>query len=187
MAQLEVIKLKIVINYDLLEKIKESKTGFSLKRSTSKILLYTSFASMIYTSIAKTDNIETIQTLSQISCFFTLYVASESIGSILQSKVYKSKAINKLKQLSQALKDINVSTDYELLQKSYVYKKSYKIKFNDYLLPYIKQDKYIMVPTCDCYGEKETSLLQEHVIGSSKYFLSHGTPKKLVKFAYNPT
>lgn len=43
-----------------------------------------------------------------------------------------------------------------------------------------------MVPTYDKGEKKEVSLVQEHVIGSKEYTISHGTPRKVLKLAYNP-
>ena len=76
------------------------------------------------------------------------------------------------------LRDINVNTNCELLLESYVYDTKYKLGFNDKLLPYIKKDKYIMVPAISNIGKKDVPLVQEHIIGSREYSISHGTPKK---------
>ena len=81
--------------------------------------------------------------------------------------------------MARQLNDLNVKTDYELLLESELYKKEYKIQVNEKKLPYIAESKYIMVPTHSFNGNMtETSILQEHVVGSKKYVLSLGSPKK---------
>ena len=85
-----------------------------------------------------------------------------------------------------ALKDINISTSYELLLDSENYKTEYKLKFDEAKIPYIKQDKYINIPVYNDGDIKEVSLVQEHVIGSKSYSLSYGSPSKVLKPAFNP-
>jgi len=41
------IFMKIKINYDLIDKIKESKSGISLKRSSKRLLLTTGFTTLL--------------------------------------------------------------------------------------------------------------------------------------------
>ena len=48
------------------------------------------------------------------------------------------------------------------------------------------ESKYILVPTYDFNNNiKNTSILQEHIVGTDKYVLSIGSPKKELKLAYS--
>jgi len=49
-------------------------------------------------------------------------------------------------------------------------------------IPDVLQNKYILIPTSD---KTEVSLLQEHIIGEKKYYLSIGEPEKVFKLAFN--
>ena len=180
--------MKIEVNYDLIDRIREAKTGFDLQYNVYKPLKYTAFiaALKLSTIIVVPKTME--EFLSEIIGVFGIYTLSASILSTLCLPISRKRAIESLKLLSSRLKDINVNTNHELLLKSYNYKTEYKVKFNDYLLPYVEQNKYISVPTLENGDEKETSLLQEHIVGSKTYALSYGSPKekKVLKLVYNP-
>ena len=73
---------------------------------------------------------------------------------------------------------INVKTNYDMLLESELYEKKYKVEKTDSLFA-IKEEKYIYVPSYGFDGkEKDTSILQEHDIGSGIYALSVGEPEK---------
>lgn len=98
------------------------------------------------------------------------------------------RASNNLHSLVQQLDDLHVSTDYDLLLKSEVYLKKHKIELNEKKIPLIVEEKYILVPTYNYNGDiKDTSILQEHIVGSKEYVLSLGSPKKEFKLAYSNT
>lgn len=172
--------MKIHINYDLLEKIKEAKVGFSLQELTKTVIIQT----IICTPFVYISNME--QFLSSLLKGIPILITLDLWTKKMFSQGHKEDAKKELNQLSAMLKDINVNTNLDLLSKSYVYKKEYKLKLSKNYIPHITQNKYIMVPTYDKGEEKEVSLVQEHVIGSNEYALSHGTPKKVLKLAYNP-
>jgi len=177
--------VKIEINYDLLYKINEAKTGFSLDKSAKYILPRMLAASTLFALLNLSQGNMYERFMRGIMLYLVLYGTSYSLSSLILKNTYKDIAIEQLKLLSCKLKDIHISTNYELLQKSYQYKTNYKIKFNESFIPRLKQDKYIMVPTYVNGEEKETSLVQEHIIGSKSYSLSYGSPKKVLKPAFN--
>jgi len=90
----------------------------------------------------------------------------------------KDTVLIQLKELASLLRKHYINTDYELLQKAYEYEINYKFVLDENKIPRLKQDKYIMVPAVDRDGEKEVSLVQEHLIGSNDYELSYGSPTK---------
>ena len=92
--------MKIRMNYDLIEKIRESKTGVSLKRIVNKTTLYTSIYSLlsvpkIYISVAPLE--ELLKTV--IKCGL-VYSSIIGLTSLLCSSLAKNAAISELKKLS---------------------------------------------------------------------------------------
>ena len=71
------------------------------------------------------------------------------------------------------------------LLKSEVYDKKYQLRLNEDKIIEVLESKYILVPTYDFNGHiKDTSILQEHVVGSDDYVLSFGSPAKKLKLVY---
>lgn len=167
--------LKIVINYDLIDKIKESQSGISLKKTINKI----AFNSLVVYLITLPNAHSKLVSLTSAIFVQTIYFSTVSLGYASYNREF---AIKQLKILSQDLATLNISTNDELLQNSYVYKTNYNCQSNDKILPQLTQKKYIMIP---CNGEYEVSLVQEHIIGSHEYFLSAGEPEKQLKLAFN--
>lgn len=101
---------------------------------------------------------------------------------------YARKSTLDLKKLVVQLEDLQVSTDYNLLLESKVYQKNYKVEISKNQLPHIAESKYILVPSYTYSGDRtDTSLLQEHIVGSKEYVLSLGSPKRVFKPAYSNT
>lgn len=178
--------MKIEINYDLFDKIREAKTGFALNRNARHIIPRTLAASAGYATIKLFNNSSIVESLYGIPIFLLLYTTPVLIANAMLAKRLKNSSIKELKQLSYMLKDINIITSYELLLDSENYKIEYSVEFNESKIPYIKQDKYINVPVYNDGEIKEVSLVQEHIIGSESYSLSYGSPSKVLKPAFNP-
>jgi len=120
----------------------------------------------------------------KITCVGTIWPAIlwPLVGMVVHrifGDIEKESVLEDLTKLSYQLKQINVNTSRDLLLDSKEYDRRYPKKF-----PYIVQEKYIMVPTYNNGEITETSILQEHVIGTDKYILSIGTPTKVYKLAY---
>jgi len=124
--------------------------------------------------------------LAVLPYFALFYAGPTALASIIMKNKFKESAIDRLRILSFLLGTIDISTSYELLLESENYKTEYSLKFNESKIPYIKEDKYINIPTYDDGSIKEISVVQEHIIGSRKYSLSYGSPKKVLKPAFNP-
>lgn len=177
--------MKININYDLLDKIREAKTGFSLNRHVRHILPRTLLASTIFACLNLSSGDVAQRFVRGMLLYIVLYGITDGISTTLCKKTLKKAAINDLRILSLLLCDINISTSDELLLDSDNYETEYQIKFNESKIPYIKQDKYINVPVYDNGKIRAVSLVQEHIVGSKKYSLSYGSPKKVLKPAFN--
>lgn len=173
--------MKLIINFDLIEKIKEAKTGFSLTKTAHSAIKTTALVSPLHLA----DNIllDTPLELSILEILIILSVETllYSTTNLLLSKSCKKIANSELRLLSLMLKNININTNSKLLLNSYSYQTNYSISFDK--IPQLEQKKYIIIPVIENGEEKELSVLQEHIIGTSKYILSVGEPDKLFKLA----
>lgn len=185
--------MKISINYNLMEEIAQANKGFSLSREAKECVLKSSIVTTLMTLIEIGDPNALLKGLKWFPiCFFT-YIGINLLTLQIFNKATKGyyfewtkdKALNNLRELSVKLKSINVDTDSNLLLETKEYKSKYKIRLNESKIPYILQEKYILVPSYDYDEIKDTSLLQEHIIGSKKYVLSKGSPQKKLKLAYS--
>ena len=178
--------MKWLINYDFFNAIRDVNQPLSLSKefrhTSSKFYLFMAAysAGVIYSGA---DTVATLlgwaagQVIGMESiCLFKRSLKNKNPDYIEE---YAREASERLKKLAVMLQDINVKTDYEMLLKSELYEKKYKIESNDDKLLTLKEEKYIYVPSYGFDGkEKETSILQEHDIGSHSYMLSVGEPEK---------
>ena len=183
--------MKIIINYDLLAKINEARTGFSFQETVKPVLIKTGFSIPFFSIIAPFFYSSPEQMMNHVyrtTCFF-FFLESITYGgcNLILAKRIKNKAKDTLKRLSSLLKEINVNTNDKLILNSYKYKTEYKINKNENFKDLV-QNKYIIVLVIENGEEKEISILQEHIIGSKIYSLSLGKPQKekVFKLALNP-
>lgn len=171
--------MKIVINYDLLDKIREAKTGVSLIRSVKRTLFYTGVQSpfiFVDNTISK-DSIESI--IFDILICLSAHTIFTGLNATALAKIYQYLAINTLDSLLLELNTNCINTNQDILIGSYKYDTEYDFSFYAFP-PQIEQKKYIMVPVDDDWGKREISVVQEHIIGTNKYVLSLGTPEEKV-------
>lgn len=177
--------MKIRINYDLMDKIRESKTGISLIKMRKDVFKYTALFCPL--DIAFFSN--NLSVLFKV--LFLRFGMNVVFFSLIEKYLFygynQNKALNDLKYLAQILNSNYINTDYELLQNAYVYDMFYKVILDANKIPRLKQEKYIMVPVVDRDGKKEVSLIQERLTGSKEYELSYGNPskRKVLKPIYN--
>ncbi len=180
--------MKIIVNYDLIKKIKDVKepfSGFKLIRTKGpRILKLIPFYFLI--NLALFNSVE-----QAIYCSLGLNVP---LGILLEVMPYrivgedfdKLRAEKDLRKLSVQLQDLNLKTNYELLLESYEYEKKYSIHLDENKIPYILESKYIVVPTYDYNGDiKESYIVQEHALGDKEYVLTLGRPNQEFKFSYS--
>lgn len=179
--------MKLMVNYDLLSKIATSKNGLMIDRTAKKVITNPLIVQGVCLPVQLLANFTKEQILNTLLHLIIFQILISGISDIILSKVQKEVAILQLKLLSHTLKNLDINTDYDLLVQSYKYKTNYKLEYNESKLPKIKQEKYIMLPVYEAGEEKEVSILQEHIIGTSKYELSIGEPQvqKKLKLAKN--
>lgn len=183
--------MKLIINYDLLEKIKESKNGIRLEknmREEFKIQTMLFIVLFPLVDLTITDEVKWLKNIFICSSCFVFKVGLKTFLDKLFKERTELLALAHLIILSSQLNNLNVKTSVELLQDSEVYKTEYKLLVNKSKMPVIAQKKYILVPTYDGLGNiTDTSILQEHILGSKEYELSVGSPEKklVLKPVYN--
>lgn len=184
--------MKLIINYDFIEAIKNAKEPFTAfkvirnKKTRWATLNFPLYIAVI-AAIQKEFDIPIILCGFGLGCCFNIF--SESLeNKIFSTDDYKEEAIQNLKKLSSQLTELNISTDYELLLDSKLYERKYKIQVNENKIPDLIESKYILVPTYTYNNEiKEESILQEHILGTNTYVLSLGSPSKQFKLCYSNT
>lgn len=177
--------MNILINYDYINAVKDVNEEFSLKKVARnnkirwlKINLpfYFGLDFLIYQGDLK-------RSLVMLLIQFGIITSADFIGyTATKRDIYKIRSETNLKKLVSQFKDASIDTSYELLKQSELYDKKYEIKLNEKKFPQLIQSKYILVPTYDNIGDvKETSVVQEHIMGSKEYVLSLGKAKKVLK------
>ena len=172
--------MKLMINYDFFNAIRNVNEPFGpLKIIRNEKVKYSAFFPIWYL-IGNMFN-EDFQSNMLSICFSYGIVMSMDLltGSILKFDKYENISSMNLKKLVPRLADINIKTDYELLRQSELYQKQYKVELDENKIPFLMENKYILVPTYSYSGEiVDTSILQEHEIGTKTYTLSMGEPEK---------
>lgn len=173
--------MKIKINYDLMEKIKQSKNGIELHRIIKNKVITFGVTLTVLTPLYVTSSLRsTIISILSSAFYCTVY---GGIDYLVAKKFKDSKELRanlELSILANELSNLEVRTNAYLLKDAEVIKTNYKINFRDNdKLPILKEEKYIDVPLCN--GYKET-LLQEHNIGSKEYEISVKEPTKKMSF-----
>ena len=180
--------MNLMINYDFFNAVRnvnEPMTPFKVLRNEKNH--YLKFNLPVYTLIdyytCKNGLIEIIPTLILQFGFLTGTMAL--VYKKFEVDTYKDIAIKNLTKLAGDLENLNIETNYQLLLDTELLSKKYQLRLNKEKLPEILESKYLLVPSFNYNGEvKDTSLLQEHVVGSKQYVLSIGSPKKEHKLAY---
>jgi len=179
--------MKIRINFDMVNAILNvnQKFGpFKVIRNNQKrwITVYLPF--YLIFDIALLRKVASIP-ICLILQYGHLLTAEIYYEEVYKRDIYKEKSIEDLKRLAILFNDLNLKTSYDLLLSSELYDKKYKIQVSDNFLN-LKEEKYILVPTINYNGEiRDTSILQEHFIGTDDYVLSIGSPEKKLKLAYS--
>lgn len=169
--------MKIAINYDLVDKAMEAEKGFSLKKYSKAIGMCMTLVSPMLVADATIRHKTPLEMIARTGGIFAYYCFYFWLSQKARAGLTKERAENDLRQLSYKLKDIFVDTSAELLQDTHCYKTEYSVKF-DSTLPKIEQRKYLTVPVYSDWGNNSRSLVQEHIVGSKDYALSHGEPKE---------
>lgn len=176
--------MKIIINYDLLERIKDVKEDFGLlKIIRNNKYQWAKFNLPLYTLIDLLVNPSIYSCLSILILQFSLLISADFVDyKITNQDIYDFQARQDLLDLLYQLRDLYIKTDMNLLLEAALYDKKYEFFFNENKIPSFMEKKYILVPTYNMNNDiKDISLLQEHIIGSKVYVLSLGYPNEEYK------
>ena len=178
--------MKLKVNYDLLNKIEESKKGVSLNKIYKNRLRNTAICIPMLTPfyILDPDNIG--RNLIYLLGFEGFYFVTDCIIDSMFKDYKKKIAKEDLLDLIRDLEKLGVLTNYELLQSSEVITTNYKVTLNKHKIPAIKEAKYINVNLRNGYSE---TIMQEHNIMSRYYdiYVKEIEKKKVFKLAKNNT
>ena len=181
-------KMKILINYDFINAIKNVNENYSPFK-----VIRNNKAQWVKFNLPMLAAIEYIAFREE---FFKYFPSAVFIHAFLLSGIDlveyaiigdKYKMISKIDliNLISKLKSLNVFTSYELLKKTECYNHITNFRLNENKIPQLIDSKYALVPSYNTNGEIiDTSILQEHIIGSNEYELSIGVPKKVLKPVY---
>lgn len=112
----------------------------------------------------------------------TALVLSTKATEKVTGTTYQELAMGRLNLLSLDLTKQHVKTSLELLLDSKMYDKKSNFILTEKGISGIMQKKYINVPSYNNGNIEETSIVQEHKIGTKKYVLSLGSPTKAKVF-----
>jgi uncharacterized membrane protein len=176
--------MKLLINYDIIEKIAEAKGRYVLERKMKNNLKLpivscsTSMALNVFFGLPMEVLLPNMVIVNGI-----IYASMVGLNMIIYKhfgELEILKAFFELNLLSSAFQKLKVETDLEMLLEAEEYEKHHRLILNNNRIPAILQSKYILVPTV----KKEVYILQEHIIGSKQYILSVGSPKRALKPAF---
>ena len=178
--------MKLVTNFDFDKAVRDINEPISLPRefrhvSSTYYLIIGANCTVMLCSGANIESVVLGAAMGELIGLEIVCLAKRLIKKQNPDYIdnYTYIARERLKRLSTMLKDINVKTNYDMLLKSELYEQKYKIESSDSSIIPVKEEKYIYVPSYGFDGkEKETSILQEHNIGSHTYTLSVGEPEK---------
>lgn len=178
--------MKFIIDYDVLEKIRQSKKGYRITRYLIgglcgfAIGMSLSVPSWVY-SAQNGENIIPRVILSSTGGVITAILTSKYLQKYNMEPA-KQDADFKLRLFVNQLHNIEVRTSLELLKEAKLNQApKYKIVFSDgnVKMPKLKQYKYIDVPLSNGYEE---TVLQEHVFGDKDYEISVQSPENKYEF-----
>lgn len=170
--------MKIIINYDLMDKIAEAKHGYSLNRCVKRTLGMLSISSLV----GVPDNLISGNISPDLWIELSAYITCHTSFTVSLAWAFKNmtqeSAQKMLGHLVSELRNNYIKTDEEAILEAHKYKTEYDVSFPS-VVPIVEQRKYLSIPVRDEYfGDKEISLVQEHIVGTREYALSLGEPKE---------
>lgn len=175
--------MKIRTRYDLIEQAVLANKGFSLKKYGKEVLSATTICTAVVTPFIASDGISSLEVLHTSLHALRTYAILYGVTDLALSGLEKSTATENLQSLANQLGNIYVDTNAHMLMEAKSYKTEYKLDCDSFP-PKLRQNKYIMVPVNNDWGNNERSLLQEHIVGTRDYVLSYGEPEKEKVYSY---
>ena len=180
--------MKVIVNYDLVNAVRnvnEPLTPMKVVRNKKWIWVKTWYPLYLAADfvISEPKRIP-FHFLWQIGMLSIL----ETFTAFSMGDPFQNVSERNLRSLSSLLCRLNVETEYELIKKAQLDGKKYQVRLSENKIPQILESKYILIPTYTAMGDiKDTSLLQEHIVGTNRYVLSLGSKQKKLVPAYSQT
>lgn len=176
--------MKLVINYDFFEEIRNARepyTPLKIIRNNKIPLAFFHFPVCMAINLMNNELLEALKVYGFDFIFATgtLFLLDMIRGGKIGADPYANDAKERLKDLANDLRSINVKTNYNLLLESEHYKTNHKLQVNNSKIPLILESKFVLMPT----EEYKTFILQEHIVGTKEYVLSKGTPNYKLRLA----
>lgn len=177
--------MKLIINYDLIKKVNTANGIIDYKRIISKSFRLSTIGWLAGISfVGITYGYKDADLLSMLESYLTCNLGIMAMSSILerfQKRTKAEDALEELEELALQMQTLGLDTSAELLKDATLIETKHEITFN-HLKPTIKEKKYILIHNYNYQKDIiETSLLQEHNLGSKDYILSIGSKEKKLK------
>ncbi len=178
--------MKIMVNYDLIDKAREAKTGFSLNKYIFSVGLSNAIVIPSMLLGAHLGGRDFASVLEPMLTTFGYSLFYNTMHFLLYKGYCKDRAMIALNKLALELDKICFDTDAQLLTEVYKYDVKYEFNFDNFPTKLV-QKKYIMIPIHNNWGNNERSLVQEHIVGTCSYVLSYGGPENKKTNLYTKT
>lgn len=174
--------MNITINQDLMEIIDGSNGVFKLHRSAiwgakkCTIILAAGITISLMTNKCNREYIQYLLILSAFASCSSL-LAGKLITTINSNEI-KEICINDLNNLIPLLREYGTNTSLELIRQASKVETKYKLSMESFP-PKIIQTKTISIPSYSIFpNTKESSIEQQHELGSEQYVLTLGSASK---------
>lgn len=171
---------ELIIHYDLVDKINTANGNVNYKtillKKLKKHIMALGVAGASFPFFIDIDNKEFWKYLLPVGIgSFCIHSVADIISDYVSREKNADNAYSDLAELASKLSKRDFNTTPDLIKESVLTDTEYE--------PLFMLKKYILVPNLIGIGKdiKETSILQEHLIGSKDYILSIGSPVKSYK------
>lgn len=188
---------RIEINFDIIDKTYEARGMHNVRRwlRINKAYNISAASYCVIQGVNVINGEKTIEdalllTLAVIAVAVVVWGGKDFLDSLRETKKtglnYKDRAYYELILLSEILREYGLDISPEQMMKAKIYNKKYKLAMDGRVG--IIRDRYFEMPFTDKTGEeKQTSVKEEHILGTKKYVLTLDKPTEQTEYelAYN--
>jgi len=165
--------MKIVINYDLINKVREAKGKFSLSKDKIRVTKATLIVYPFTVLLAHMTGMSLKESLTSMTLI-------DGIFYLLRTNIYndinRESAIKDLKELSKLLKQLDLNTSGELLLDTVQHQRTqYCLRFDEKRRPHLIQTKALLVTGNNLQNELIIQEHEMHPLKEKPYVLTKGS------------